>query len=62
MKKNRLISQNLLIICLKCIPEERVLFNVNAKIINVSVKFLIKVPTQKAKSLQKSLQKSDIPN
>ena len=57
MKINRWISQNLLIICLKCISEERVLFNGNANIINVSLKFLIKVPTQKAKSLQKS----DIP-
>ena len=38
-----------MIICLKCIPEEGFLFNVNIRIINASVKFLIKVPTQKAK-------------
>ena len=40
---------NLLIICLKCISEERFLFNVNVKIINASLKILIKRPTQKAK-------------
>ena len=61
-KKNRWISQNLLVICLKCISEERLLFNGNEKIINASVKFLIKVPIQKAKLLQKSSQKSDTPN
>ena len=38
-----------MIICLKCISEERSLFNVTVKIINASLKFLIKVPTQKAK-------------
>ena len=32
--------------CLKCISEERFLFNVNDKIINASLKFLIKVLTQ----------------
>ena len=50
------------LICLKCISEERFLFNGNVKIINVTLKFVIKMPTQKAKFLQKSLQKSDIPN
>ena len=40
----------LLIICLKCILEGRFLLNVNVKIINASLKFLIKVPIQKAKS------------
>ena len=61
-EKNRWISQNLLIICLKPISEERFLFNGNVIIINASLKFLIKVPTQKALFLQKSLQKPDILN
>ena len=38
------------------------MFNVKVKTINASLKFLINVPTQKAKFLQKSLHKSDIPN
>ena len=36
--------------CFKCISEGRFLFNV--KIINASLKFLIKMPTQKAKFLK----------
>ena len=47
--KNWWITKNLLIICLKCISEERFLRNVSAKIINASLKCLIKVATQKAK-------------
>ena len=38
------------------------MFNVKVKTINAGLKFLINVPTQKAKFLQKSLHKSDIPN
>ena len=62
MKKIIELAKNPLIICLKGISEESFLFNGNVKIINASLKFLIKVPTKKSKILQKSLHKSDIPN
>ena len=38
-----------MIICLKGISEERFSFHSNVKIINVSLKFFIKVPVIKAK-------------
>ena len=46
-KKKRWISQNLLIICLKDISEKRFLFNGSVKVVNTSLRFLIKMPTQK---------------
>ena len=41
-----------MILCSKDISKEGFLFNDNVKIINVSLKFLIKVPTQNVANLK----------
>ena len=41
-----------MILCSKGISKEGFLFNDNVKIINVSLKFLIKVPTQNVANLK----------
>ena len=48
--------------CLRGVSEESFLFNGNIKIIYTTLKFLIKVRTQKAEFLLECLHKSDIPN
>ena len=49
MKKIVELAKTVYFVCLKGTSEERFLFKVNVKIINASLMFLLKVPTQKAR-------------